>query len=467
MATPYPRFYSADCCWRSTLHNTYLKAQRILKQEGFNGTTVLDTLQSSAVISDVILNMKTISQSSKAPTFDHQILRERIIEIKTVLNQVPIHPVLTFSTNHESSYKKEIMVSNDTALILRVCIRSVQESDEGIKATPVDKLQATPSGMPQAMPQATPQGMPGATPPAILFQISKNSNFLNNLPQATPQASPQAIFKKIIALRPRPKAILKNYLPRGHASGYFSKKHMPFSYSVGYAPGSFEICKYLKSSITCNLHTYLRSSYLPAIIIPAITILTCNPQLPAIIIPAILTLTCNLHTYLRSSYLPAIIIPAIIILTCNPHTYLQSSHLARILILTCHHHTCHHHTYLQSSITCHHHTYLKSSITCHHHTYLKSSITCHHHTCNPHTYLQSSHLSAILILTCHHHTYLQSSITCHHHTYLRSSRPSFSHHLKELLTMLKLSAHCQRHLLMIRLENVRTNFIMATASSRL
>ncbi|KRX76269.1 hypothetical protein T06_15017 [Trichinella sp. T6] len=78
------RFYSADCCWRSTLHNTYLKAQRILKQEGFNGTTVLDTLQSSAVISDVILNMKTISQSSKAPTFDHQILRERIIEIKCV-----------------------------------------------------------------------------------------------------------------------------------------------------------------------------------------------------------------------------------------------------------------------------------------------------------------------------------------------------------------------------------------------
>ncbi|KRX69042.1 hypothetical protein T06_15445 [Trichinella sp. T6] len=62
------------------------KAQRILKQEGFNGTTVLDTLQSSAVVSDVIFihfNMKT-SQSSKAPTFDHQILRDIIIEIKCV-----------------------------------------------------------------------------------------------------------------------------------------------------------------------------------------------------------------------------------------------------------------------------------------------------------------------------------------------------------------------------------------------
>ncbi|KRZ97110.1 hypothetical protein T08_4112 [Trichinella sp. T8] len=42
------------------------QAQRILKQEGFNGTIVLDTLQSSAVISDVILNMKTISQSSSS-----------------------------------------------------------------------------------------------------------------------------------------------------------------------------------------------------------------------------------------------------------------------------------------------------------------------------------------------------------------------------------------------------------------
>ncbi|KRZ61240.1 hypothetical protein T02_2614 [Trichinella nativa] len=296
MATPYPRFYSADCCWRSTLHNTYLKAQRILKQEGFNGTTVLDTLQSSAVISDVILNMKTISQSSKAPTFDHQILRERIIEIKTVLNQVPIHPVLTFSTNHESSYKKEIMVSNDTALILRVCIRSVQESDEGIKATPVDKLQATPSGMPQAVPQATPQGMPGATPPAILFQISKISNFSNNLPQATPQASPQAIFKKIIALRPRPKAILKNYLPRGYASGYFSKKHA-FQLHCRLCPRQFG-----------NLHEilhYLQSSHLPRILI----------------------LTCHHHTYLKSS------------VTCDPHNYLKSSitcdpPLPAIIILT-------------------------------------------------------------------------------------------------------------------------------------
>ncbi|KRX56433.1 hypothetical protein T09_9641 [Trichinella sp. T9] len=46
------------------------KAQRILKQEGFNGTIVLDTLQSSAVISDVILNMKTISQSSN---FGHEL----------------------------------------------------------------------------------------------------------------------------------------------------------------------------------------------------------------------------------------------------------------------------------------------------------------------------------------------------------------------------------------------------------
>ncbi|KRX76268.1 hypothetical protein T06_15017 [Trichinella sp. T6] len=111
---------------------------------------------------------------------------------------------------------------------------------------------------------------PGATPPAILFQISKISNFSNNLPQATPQASPQAIFKKIIALRPRPKAILKNYLPRGCLRLFFKKT--PFSYTVGYAPGSLEIC--MKSSITCNLHTYLGSSYLPAIIIPAITILT-------------------------------------------------------------------------------------------------------------------------------------------------------------------------------------------------
>ncbi|KRY34140.1 hypothetical protein T03_9069, partial [Trichinella britovi] len=158
-----------------------------------------------------------------------------------------------------------------------VCKKS--QSCEGInKATPVDKLQATPSGMPQAVPQATPQGMlgatppvilisnlnfssnlpqatpqaprpkailknylpfghaygnfkklfafratPGATPPAILFKISKISNFSNNLPQATPQASPQAIFKKIIALRPRPKAILKTYLPFGHAYGNFKK----------------------------------------------------------------------------------------------------------------------------------------------------------------------------------------------------------------------------------------------------
>ncbi|KRY14530.1 hypothetical protein T12_13907 [Trichinella patagoniensis] len=205
-------FNSADCCWRSTLHNTYLKAQRILKQEGFNGTIVLDTLQSSAVISDVIFNMKTISQSSKA--------------------------------------------------------------------TPVDMFQVTPSGMPQAVPQATPQGMLGATPPAILFS---NFDFSNNLPQATPPASPQAIFKKIIALRPRPKAISKNYLPLGHAYGNFKKlfalrprpkaisknylplghaygnfkkticlvgmpqaifqKNMPFSYTGGYASGSFEICR--------------------------------------------------------------------------------------------------------------------------------------------------------------------------------------------------------------------------------
>ncbi|KRY44352.1 hypothetical protein T03_16612, partial [Trichinella britovi] len=167
-----------------------------------------------------------------APTFDHHILRERIREINADTSSLDI-----FNINHESSYEKEIMVSNDTALIVRVCIRiqpvcKKSQSCEGInKATPVDKLQATPSGMPQAVPQATPQGMlgatppatPGATPPAILFKISKISNFSNNLPQATPQASPQAIFKKIIALRPRPKAILKNYLPFGHAYGNFKK----------------------------------------------------------------------------------------------------------------------------------------------------------------------------------------------------------------------------------------------------
>ncbi|KRX45908.1 hypothetical protein T05_5843 [Trichinella murrelli] len=49
------------------------KAQWILKQEGFNGTIVLDTLQSSAVISDVILSMKTISQSSS--NFGHELLQ--------------------------------------------------------------------------------------------------------------------------------------------------------------------------------------------------------------------------------------------------------------------------------------------------------------------------------------------------------------------------------------------------------
>ncbi|KRX66903.1 hypothetical protein T09_101 [Trichinella sp. T9] len=66
------------------------KAQRILKQEGFNGTIVLDTLQSSAVISDVILNMKTIMSA------------------RTVLYQELIHPVLTLSTNHES-FKLQVL----------------------------------------------------------------------------------------------------------------------------------------------------------------------------------------------------------------------------------------------------------------------------------------------------------------------------------------------------------------------
>ncbi|KRY54369.1 hypothetical protein T03_5030 [Trichinella britovi] len=104
------------------------------------------------------------------------------------------------------SYNKEIMVCNDSGLVVHTIF--------SCQATPVEKLQATPSGMPQAtlpgmpqatlpgMPQATLPGMPQATPPAILFEISKIFNFSNNLPQATPQASPQAIFEKNFTLGP-------------------------------------------------------------------------------------------------------------------------------------------------------------------------------------------------------------------------------------------------------------------------
>ncbi|KRZ82139.1 hypothetical protein T08_7664 [Trichinella sp. T8] len=145
-------------------------------------------------------------------------------------------------------YKKEIMVCNDTGLIVRyIPFSSVTlTSASKQKATPADKLQATPSGMPQAtlpgMPQATLPGMPQATLPGMpqatlpgyasryasgyasrlslrlrrglrlrlyFFLISKIFNFSNNLPQATPPASPQAIFEKIS--------------PLGHAFGNFQK----------------------------------------------------------------------------------------------------------------------------------------------------------------------------------------------------------------------------------------------------
>ncbi|KRY16122.1 hypothetical protein T12_4144 [Trichinella patagoniensis] len=95
-------------------------------------TIVLDTRQSSAVISDVIFNIyhSVLRPSSKAPTFDSPPARENGSWFRLL------------------SYNKEIMAT------------------------------------------------PGATPPAIFFQISKIFNFSNNLPQATPPASPQAIFEK-------------------------------------------------------------------------------------------------------------------------------------------------------------------------------------------------------------------------------------------------------------------------------
>ncbi|KRX25192.1 hypothetical protein T07_621 [Trichinella nelsoni] len=100
--------------------------------------------------------------------------------------------------------KKEIMVCNETGSIVRyipfspVSVITTQEKEMEYtssnydkicpQATPPGTFQAKPPGMPQATPPGMPQATPPATPPAILFQISKIFNFLNNLPQATPPA---------------------------------------------------------------------------------------------------------------------------------------------------------------------------------------------------------------------------------------------------------------------------------------
>ncbi|KRY35786.1 hypothetical protein T01_9964 [Trichinella spiralis] len=113
------------------------------------------------------------------------------------------------------SYKKEIMVCNDTGLIVRYIPFSPVRWVEiwGLRPnTEYTRLvirYLTRKGNHGVITTREGEATPRATPPAILFQISKIFNFSNNLPQATPPASPQAIFEK--------------NLPLGHAFGNLKK----------------------------------------------------------------------------------------------------------------------------------------------------------------------------------------------------------------------------------------------------
>ncbi|KRX80614.1 hypothetical protein T06_3457 [Trichinella sp. T6] len=168
-------------------------------------TIVLDTRQSSAVISDVIFNIyhsvlrPSVSLSSKAPIFDSPARKRKCAD----RSSLDIFNIIQGACN------KEIMVCNDTGFVRSRSLQRHVRYTPFSPATPVDKLQATPSGMPQA----TLPGMPQATPPAILFEISKNFQLFEQFAPGYAPGIASGNFRKKFHPWAMPSAILKKHLP--------------------------------------------------------------------------------------------------------------------------------------------------------------------------------------------------------------------------------------------------------------
>ncbi|KRZ53467.1 hypothetical protein T02_314 [Trichinella nativa] len=183
---------------------------------GIGLTIVLDTRQSSAVISDVIFNIyhsvlrPSVSLSSKAPIFDSPARKRKCAD----RSSLDIFNIIQEYTRLKSDSRQTV-----SRYIARKGNHGLITTRRGEVATPVDKLQATPSGMPQA----TLPGMPQATPPAILFEISKNFQLFEQFAPGYAPGIASGNFRKKFHPWAMPSAILKKHLPCGYASGYFKK----------------------------------------------------------------------------------------------------------------------------------------------------------------------------------------------------------------------------------------------------
>ncbi|KRZ48072.1 hypothetical protein T02_7285 [Trichinella nativa] len=200
-------------------------------------TIVLDTRQSSAVISDVIFNIyhsvlrPSVSLSSKAPIFDSPARKRKCAD----RSSLDIFNIIQEYTRLKSDSRQTV-----SRYIARKGNHGLITTRRGEVATPVDKLQATPSGMPQA----TLPGMPQATPPAILFEISKNFQLFEQFAPGYAPGIASGNFRKKFHPWAMPSAILKKHLPcyaGGYASGYIFSNFENFQlfeqFAPGYAPG--------------------------------------------------------------------------------------------------------------------------------------------------------------------------------------------------------------------------------------